>query len=304
MPSHRLSPPEVSAPKLPLILLLAILAAACGSAQPGGTGGTPRPSPVATSQAELKYSVIAVAGVPFSCGPPVASDQFEGDTAAAQFPTIKADTATYAAIIAHEHPSGQESSVEYQVSVWRQWRELQAIQLSPSAGGYAFSFQTIDHAVTGTVSQAGAVNVTARVPARKLCPICLRAGALIDTPGGPVRVADLGVGAAVWTAATDGSRIPGVVKAVGSVAFPAGHDAIELHLSDGRSITASPGHPTADGRTLGQLRVGDRYDGATVGSAHPVHLADGGTYDLLPSGPTGQYWADGIRLGSTLFAHS
>jgi hypothetical protein len=31
-------------------------------------------------------------------------------------------------------------------------------------------------------------------------------------------------------------------------------------------------------------------------------LTDGGTYDLLPSGPTGTYWADGVLLGSTLFA--
>jgi len=48
--------------------------------------------------------------------------------------------------------------------------------------------------------------------------------------------------------------------------------------------------------------VGDRVDGATVVAATTVRLTDGGTYDLLPSGPTGTYWADGVLLGSTLFA--
>ena len=87
-----------------------------------------------------------------------------------------------------------------------------------------------------------------------------------------------------------------------SVAFPLGHDAVRIELSDGRSVTASAGHPTVDGRTVGELRVGDRLDGATIVAASAVHLIDGATYDLLPSGPTGRYWAGGVPLGSTLFA--
>jgi len=67
-------------------------------------------------------------------------------------------------------------------------------------------------------------------------------------------------------------------------------------------VTASAGHPTADGRKVGELRAGDRLDGARVVAAMMVHLDDGATYDLLPSGPTGTYWADGVLLGSTLFA--
>ena len=46
--------------------------------------------------------------------------------------------------------------------------------------------------------------------------------------------------------------------------------------------------------------AGDRLDGATIVAVLPVHLSDGGTYDLLPSGPTGDYWAGGVLLGSTL----
>jgi len=65
-------------------------------------------------------------------------------------------------------------------------------------------------------------------------------------------------------------------------------------------VRVSPGHPTADGRAVGSLRAGDRYDGAVVTSATLVPYGEPATYDLLPSGPTGTYWANGVLLGSTL----
>jgi hypothetical protein len=82
---------------------------------------------------------------------------------------------------------------------------------------------------------------------------------------------------------------------------PAGHEVVRLALADGRVVVVSPGHPTADGRTVGRLRTGDRYDGSVVASATLLPYAGARTYDLLPSGPTGTYFADGILLGSTLF---
>jgi len=71
-------------------------------------------------------------------------------------------------------------------------------------------------------------------------------------------------------------------------------------LADGRQVTASAGHPTLDGRALGQLQVGDILDGSEVISVEIIHLHDSGTYDLLPSGASGAYWANGILLRSTL----
>jgi hypothetical protein len=71
-------------------------------------------------------------------------------------------------------------------------------------------------------------------------------------------------------------------------------------LADGRELFASPGHPLADGRALGAVTTGDQVDGATVVSATRVPYGYGRTFDLLPAGPTGTYWADGIALGSTL----
>src|SRR5262249_59637138 len=70
-----------------------------------------------------------------------------------------------------------------------------------------------------------------------------------------------------------------------------------------REVFASPGHPTADGRTLAQLQPGDALDGARVLSAKRIRYADEYTYDILPSGGTGAYWANGILLGSTLALH-
>jgi hypothetical protein len=282
----------------PLLLLVAIFAIACGSALPAPAPG----SGSGLTVAELKYRVIEKVGSPYICGPPVARPGYEDDAAVAEFPTIRADTETYQAIVAHAHPAGDESSPAYQVAVWQEWQKLQATRLTANSnGGYDFTVRTATATVTGNVDPSGKVTVTSSQPGRPNCPICLAAATLIDTPTGRVRVTDLKFGDPVWTAAADGTRLAVRVSALGSVAFPLGHDAIRIELSDGRTVTASAGHPTADRRSVGGLRAGDALDGATVVAATPVHLTDGATYDLLPAGPTGSYWADGVLLGSTLF---
>jgi len=90
------------------------------------------------------------------------------------------------------------------------------------------------------------------------------------------------------------------VLAIGAATAPLGHELVHLVLDDGRELSASPGHPTADGRRLADLRVGDRLDEATVVRTERVPLFGGRTYDLLPGGATGAYWADGVLVGSTL----
>jgi hypothetical protein len=75
---------------------------------------------------------------------------------------------------------------------------------------------------------------------------------------------------------------------------------VHLVLADGRELLASPGHRTADGRPLGSLAAGDVIDGAKIIRWELVPYADARTYDLLPAGPTGSYWANGIMLSSTL----
>jgi hypothetical protein len=47
------------------------------------------------------------------------------------------------------------------------------------------------------------------------------------------------------------------------------------------------------------LKVGDTLDGGTVVSVTAVPF-DGLTFDILPDGGSGFYWANGILLKSTL----
>lgn len=108
------------------------------------------------------------------------------------------------------------------------------------------------------------------------------------------------VGAPVWTVTASGKRVAGVVAEVGKTPVPPDHKMVALVLSDGRKVYASPGHPTIDGRTVGNLKSGDSYNGAKVVSANLVSYGDGFTYDILPSGETGFYFANGVLLGSTL----
>ena len=75
---------------------------------------------------------------------------------------------------------------------------------------------------------------------------------------------------------------------------------IHLVFDDGRELFVSPPHPTVDGRTVGNLVVNDLYNGARVLTSERVAYGDVATYDILPSGETGFYWANGILLKSTI----
>jgi hypothetical protein len=48
------------------------------------------------------------------------------------------------------------------------------------------------------------------------------------------------------------------------------------------------------------LQPGDVLDDAVVLSVSRVAYRGGATYDLLPDGETGFYWANGILMGSTM----
>lgn len=129
---------------------------------------------------------------------------------------------------------------------------------------------------------------------------CLPAATRIATPGGDVPVDQLAVGDAVWTVDRAGARVEARVLRVSSVPVSAAHEVLELTLGDGRVVRASGGHPDAAGATLSSRAVGDVLDGAAIRSIRAVPYGGSHTWDLLPSGPTGAYWADGVLLGSTL----
>jgi hypothetical protein len=97
-----------------------------------------------------------------------------------------------------------------------------------------------------------------------------------------------------------GARVARPLVEIGSTPVPSTHRVVHLLLSDGRAVDVSPRHPTADGRRVGDLVAGDRYDGAVVASAELLPYTGGATFDVLPAGATGSYWANGVLLGSTL----
>jgi hypothetical protein len=71
-------------------------------------------------------------------------------------------------------------------------------------------------------------------------------------------------------------------------------------LETGRSLDISAGHPTADGRTFGDLRAGDTFFGTRIVAIEDVDYARDETFDILPASDTGTYFAAGVLVGSTL----
>jgi hypothetical protein len=129
--------------------------------------------------------------------------------------------------------------------------------------------------------------------------ICLAAQDTIATPSGEVLVSQLHAGMIVWTLDPAGQRVAAPLLLVRHTLAPPGHYVIRLTLADGRVVEASPGHPTADGRRLSELNVGETLDGSRIVRLDRAPYV-GETWDLLPAGPTGVYWAGSVRLKSTL----
>ena len=132
------------------------------------------------------------------------------------------------------------------------------------------------------------------------CPICLAENTLIDTPSGAITVQNLQKGMPVWTADIFGNKVAATIIKTSKTPVPATHQMIRVILEDGREIFASPGHPIGDGRVFNDLTVGDLLDGSYIITAQKVLYNKGYTYDILPSGDTGFYFANDILIDNTL----
>ena len=289
------------------VALLVLACAACGS-----VAGTPTPAvgtPLTMSQ--LKFKVIDSVGRPVYCDRdyyPIARVGGEQANAITQYPVIKADGEAYPAIVAHENLPAGDLTDPQKLVLYRAWKLLQATPLAPAGADFSFSYRiqstngTASYLLaSGTVRVDGVVTVSSRAPTGPPnCPICLAAATLISTPNGDVRVTEIKVGMLVWTASAAGARVAAPVLEIGSTQVPVGHQMVHLVLADGRELLASPGHRTADGRQLGSLADGDSVDGSTIMRWELVPYTGGRTYDILPAGATGDYWANGILLSTTI----
>lgn len=266
----------------------------------------------------LKLDVLSAIGDRIDyCDPDTSPVAFGDpiDWARRRMPTIRADIETYSAILAHEHISPNDQlSKDQLIAIDEDYKQIQAISMREDSGVYRFSAlvanpeeairvdpYTPEQTVSGTVTNAGVVRLSLPSPGERLnCPICLAEGMHIATPSGPIAVQRVRVGLTVWTTTSAGQRVKGVVTDIGHSVAPLGHEVVRLVLADGRTVDVSPGHPTSDGRTVGALRPGDPLDGSTVVSSALRPYSGEFTYDILVSGETGTYFANGIHLGSTL----
>jgi hypothetical protein len=303
---------------LPAMLLLTACTATPTPSGSPGPAPTPAPSPQASptpagalSTAELRYALLDQFEPISWCDPdfyPIAH-QDEQVSADQHWPEIIADTPTFDAITAHLGlPSDPNLEGAERLAVYRNWKLTNAIRLEAIEGGYAFDLITETnpglaqgvHSV-GTIDSRGVIEVALQEQSGlTACPICLARGTLIATPSGDVPVEMLRVGDLVWTLDAAGRRVTQPLVQVGSTPVPDSHEVVHLELADGREAWISPGHPTSDGRQVGQLGTGDLYDGSSVVSALRATYHGGRTFDILPAGATGVYWASGILLGSTL----
>ena len=272
------------------------------------------PTPIPTlpsgtlSPTELKYAVLNQFPDFFFCDPdyyPVARED-EMTVAVQRFPELQSNQEEFQTILNQIGLAGATSfSDDQKLLIYREHKKLNAIYFELVGDQFKFQIQTGSEGqqgeiITGTVDGNGSIDIQDRTPGFPMCPICLAAGTLIDTPRGAIRVEELRVGDQVWTMNEAGERVPAVILKAGGVRVPVTHQVIHFVLSDGRELWASAGHPTADGRRVADLEAGDILDGASVTLVEYLRYQGTVTFDILPSGSTGFYWANGILLGSTL----
>jgi hypothetical protein len=131
-------------------------------------------------------------------------------------------------------------------------------------------------------------------------PICLSGNTEIATPHGDILVKNMKEGMSVWTVDKNGKKVAGTILLSGKTLVPSTHKVVHIKLSDGRELFVSPGHKISDGRSAGKIVLGDTIDGAAVILSSLVLYTEKYTYDILASGETGMYFANGILLRSTL----
>jgi hypothetical protein len=132
------------------------------------------------------------------------------------------------------------------------------------------------------------------------CPACVCASpdTPIATPQGDRPIADLAPGDLVYS--VQGDAVVAVPVLRTNRAPVHDHHVVRVRLASGAVLEVSPRHPTADGRTFGDLRAGGQLDRIPIVSVEVIPYAYPFTYDILPASETHTYYAGGALVGTTL----
>ena len=301
---------------LAVVLSLAIVAAACAVKTPGVTppsslsSTTTSTSAVSTvlNQYQAAYRLHTAYPDYFWCDPdfyPVAREGAEQANANSQFSSLQGNRSEFAAILGQLNlPLKPAYSDSEKLSIYREYKKIsQAVSLTPEGGNYIFTLRVGKNqgqTLHGTISGAGGISGLTAETSFNTCPICLSAGTLIDTPQGMTAVEAIQAGRLVWTQDRKGRRVSARVLKISHTSVPSDFQILRISLEDGRMLEASPGHPSAEMKALSEYRVGDILSGGRINMIEPQIYNKGATYDLLPGGDSGLYWANGVLLKSTL----
>jgi hypothetical protein len=128
--------------------------------------------------------------------------------------------------------------------------------------------------------------------------VCAAADTPIATPSGERPIAEIRVGDVVY-GRRDGALVPVRVVRVSQTRVYQ-HTLVRVTLRNGRTVSMSAGHPTAEGLRFADLQAGAMLGGAEVVGREVVPYEGAATHDLLTDGEDGAYVAAGVLVGSTL----
>ncbi len=136
----------------------------------------------------------------------------------------------------------------------------------------------------------------------KGCPECECASpdTLIATPSGYQPIASLKEGDLVYSMER-GQVVAVPIRRTQRIQTRA-HHVVKVELETGIMLRISAPHPTADGRTFGDLRAGGTLGGVRIQNVELVPYDHEATYDILPASDSATYFAGGVLIGSTMAA--
>ena len=148
--------------------------------------------------------------------------------------------------------------------------------------------------------EAKVTKIALGVWAGSSCGSCLSPYTLISTPKGQVKVKNLKVGDVVYTQTKAGKKISMPIIKKSKVKVTSLHKMVYLNFSNGNDLIASPDHPATRAKKIRELFPSEAYDQTKINSVSLINYDHSHTYDILPDGDTGYYWANNILIGSTL----